>query len=91
MNISVRIAGRLLKSAVVFLMQTCLLIVPNAKARTLAGYYPNSMRRLLAHHLLRVPPGTPVAAVAAVVRAVPVTTNLIKQGVVYEERFYLHC
>ncbi len=89
MNISVRIAGRLLKSAVVFLMQTYRAIALHVKAKIHIEFYPNSMRKHLAHHQ-QVPPGTPVAADAAVVPVVPVTTNLIKQGVVHEERFHLH-
>jgi hypothetical protein len=76
MSISVRIAGRLLKSAVVFQMQTHLLLALPVRAKIPIDYYPNSFRNHL-DNLLKVPPGTPVAAVAVVVPVVPVTINLI--------------
>jgi len=77
MSINVRIAGRLLKSAVVFQMQTHLPPALPVRAKIPIDYYPSFMRNHL-DNLLKVPPGTPVAAVAVVVPVVPVTINLIQ-------------
>jgi hypothetical protein len=90
MNFNVWTAGRLLKSAVVFLKRINLLPAKNAIVRIRKKCFQNSMRNPQVS-LLLVLPDILVVADAAADLAVTVITNLIYRGVIHEERFYLHC
>lgn len=74
MSMNALIAGRLLKSAVVFLKRINLQIASGVKVRTPIGDYPIFIqnRQWLQH---RIPAGMAAAAVVPVVLVVPVITN----------------
>jgi hypothetical protein len=72
MNMSVPIAGRLLKSAVVFLTRTFPRLALPARAITPIDYYPSSFQNHQ-EFLPPVPPGMAGVVDAAAVPVVPVT------------------
>lgn len=76
MNMNVLIAGRLLKSADVFLMRICLLPVHDVKAQTLTGYYPSFIQ----NHQEGPLPYQPVIVVVEDAAAVPVVPVTIKSN-----------
>jgi hypothetical protein len=72
MNINALTAGRLLKSAVVFLTQICLLSAQHARVRIHVNYYQSFFPNLQ-EQLQLFQPGMAAVVDAAVVPAVPVT------------------
>jgi hypothetical protein len=82
-------AGRLLKSAVVFLTQTCPSLAPHVTVRILTDYCQSFIPNHQEQHP-PVPAGMAAVVDAAAVPAVPVTINSKNQGEMYEERFHLY-
>jgi hypothetical protein len=83
-------AGRLLKSAVVFLTRTSPSPAPPVTVRILTDYCRSFIQNHQQDHHPPVPAGKAVVVDAAAVPAVPVIINSKTQGEMYEERFHLY-